>query len=180
LRIFIITSSKAKSKTNKGKRKAVGSSSDRETQASRSEGQLSGSETETVHTEKSQGRVTSNLQRAGLAPGISTVYRGEYSQVQKAAAAAFRSLETFDDSFAETEEIAGLLQNSLNKLKNQKRKPKMDPTILDQYSKAEGTEKMSTGNSFPPSYAKNHLHYKKSQVLDYLAQCEGSYASERH
>ena len=48
----------------------------------------------------------------------------------------------------------------------------MDHTNLDPFSDAEGVEKMPTGNSFPPSYAKNRPHYEKSQVLDYLAQCE--------
>ena len=48
----------------------------------------------------------------------------------------------------------------------------MDHENLDPTSNAEGVEKMPTGNSFPPSYAKNRPHYEKSQVLDYLDQCE--------
>ena len=48
----------------------------------------------------------------------------------------------------------------------------MDNSILDPSSTEEGLEKMPTGSSFPPSYAKNRPFYEKTNILDYLAQCE--------
>ncbi|KAJ2934717.1 hypothetical protein H1R20_g2383, partial [Candolleomyces eurysporus] len=47
----------------------------------------------------------------------------------------------------------------------------MDPSILDPTA-TENVEAMPSGQNFPPSYAKNRPHYEKSQILDYLAQCE--------
>ncbi|RXW13246.1 hypothetical protein EST38_g12607 [Candolleomyces aberdarensis] len=47
----------------------------------------------------------------------------------------------------------------------------MDTTILDPEI-TENVESMPSGQNFPPSYAKNRPHYEKSQILDYLAQCE--------
>ena len=175
--LYIIPSSKATKaqKAKKGKEREVGSSSAQDNQTLTLDELNSGSEASTVETTRSTGRVTANSQRAGLDPGIPTVYREAASRVERAAEKARQSLSSYGNSLNEVQGIATALQKSLRaktkKGRKSKRVQKMDASILDPEITA-NVEAMPSGQAFPPSYAKNRPHYEKSQILDYLIQCE--------